>query len=173
MYRFQLFHPAAKQPLPAIAKWFVALFAGMLLFCVTPAAIKTFKTIVFFINMLLCGYIAYYLATNYKRFYFTKGTFTGALTFSNEGILLKHQFIPYGEIQQIQFTHHDFLGKYNKTSVFNPSVSIGVSNQIKITLKNQEVHSHNFQMQHDYELFRAFPYLNKSKTSYLWKQNSI
>lgn len=170
MYVFQLFQKAKKQPVPKIIKWFVLLFLIVVAFCLAADRFKTIKMVLLLMALLISGYIVFYLATNHKRFHFLKGIFTGTIAFANEGIYLNSDLISYDDINEITFTNHDFIGKFNKHSFLNPSVSIGVMNGIRITLKSGEIIERYFQMKHDHELFNAFKFLNQNKIPYLWNE---
>ena len=173
MYTFQLFQPAKKQPAPKIIKLFVLLFLIVVAFGLANNRFKALKIILLVTALFIIGFIAFYLVTNHRRFCFLKGIFTGTITFMNEGISLNSDLISYNDINEITFTNHDFVGKFNKKSFLNPAVSIGVMNVISIKLKNNEIIKSHFQMKQDHELFNAFKFLSQNKIPYLWNENFL
>ena len=173
MYTFRLFKVSQQ-------KRFNSILLCLLLFLFFGTTILMIKDTYPFLKILLFAfctiigcYVIFILGTNKKRYDFIPGTFIGTISFNENGITLLDLFISYHEIQHITFKNHDFLGRYNKKALFQPSVSIGVSNEINILTTNGSVYEYQFQQQHDYELFKAFKYLNTSKTTYNWHNNTL
>ena len=119
MHAFLLFQPATKQPLPQMVKWLVLSLLLLLAFLLTTPQQQILRSVLFTLFLLLTVYITYYIATNFKRFHFIKGTFTGLVNFTSTGIFWQQQFIDYNKINKIDFTYHDFIGQYHKNHSFS------------------------------------------------------
>lgn len=168
MHTFLLFNPIPKQPLPQMVKWLVLSLLLLLAFFLTTPQQQIARSFLLILFILLIAYLTYYTATNFKRFHFIKGTFTGSVKFAPTGIYWQEEFINYQEINKIDFINHDYIGRYHKRSFIQPAVSIGVNNQLTITLKNGATYFSHFQMQHDFELFKVFTILKQQQTPYSW-----
>lgn len=168
MHTFHLFQPNNRKSFNKILFCLLLLGVFTSIFFILRTSYPFLKNLLFICILITSCYITYVLTTNKKRFDFVSGSFIGSIIFNEDGIILINHFIPYHQIKNITFNEHDYLGKYNKKALLKPSVSIGVSNKIKLVTIDGKEYNHQFQQQHDYELFKAFRYLDKTKTNYNW-----
>ena len=166
-YKFALFKPSLKNKYPTIVKWIILNIVLIILTTLNNLKFLLIKVLLC-LTIILTIFVLHYLITNHKRFYFTKGSFIGYITFKNSHLNWQNQEINYQEIDSIIFINHDYLGKLKKQNILKPMVSIGVDNHITINLKNkQKLHS-QFQMKHDHELFKVYKTLNINKVKFKW-----
>lgn len=168
MYSFLLFKPSDRKEFPSILKW-IFLFILLSFLNIFSKYLPPFLHYTLLLMVvLLAGHIVYFLATNYKRFYFIKGTFYGKLSFSKDGIYFLEEFISYSEIDSITFLNHDFLGSFDRKKILFPSVSIGVQNKIIIKTRTNKMYESQFQMKHDNELIRIEKYFDQNQIVWKW-----
>lgn len=173
MHYFHLFQPKNNKQYNKTLLSLFLLCTLVICFLLLGTNYILFKNILFILIILIGCYVVFMLMTNKKRYHFIAGKFIGNITFSNDGITIHDEFIPYQSIEKITFYNHDFLGKFDTKSIFTPSVSIGVENKMELITKNKKVYNHQFQQQHEYELFKAFKHLDKNKTTYTWQNNTL